>query len=233
MTKTTFILRGIGGSTAHGLATAESDIDMHGVFSYPTEAFWHIRKPPMSIVKTSPDESYHELEKFLALAGKSNPTVLELLWLDDYTDMEPDWGQHLLDIRSSFLSAERVRGAYLGYATQQFKKLEESDRKAQSDSTGQDPYFESSTKRRTRKHAKHLIRLLEAGIRLYTTGELQVRVEDPDKYHAIMDEWPLGEVAHYATEQIEKFNTLTSVLPARADWNIIERYLHDYRAAHC
>lgn len=231
MTDPIFILRGIAGSTAHGLATPESDIDTHGVFAWPTDSSWSLFSRAESIVKIDPDESYHELQKFLGLAIKANPSILDTLWLDEYLEKEFVWGDHLISIRSSFLSARNVRSAYLGYANDQFKKLEASDRRSQ-DLARQDPIFESSTKNRTRKHAKHLIRLLEQGLKLYTTGDMSIKVEDPEKYHAILTEWPLAEVASFAVEQMKAFEDATSVLPEVIDIPTINRFLYDYRSAH-
>lgn len=236
------ILRGVAGSVAQGLATPESDVDEHGVFSYPTRDFWSLEKPAESIVTNSPDVTMHELEKFLRLAVKANPSVLDTLWLDDYLEAEPVWGPHLLAIRRAFLSAKPVQAAYLGYANAQFKKLRDNDKKLatlgsaeenQSTVGISEPYFESATKNRTRKHAKHLIRLLEQGMKLYTTGEMSVRVENPERYFEIMNEWPLAQVATYATEQMSLFEDAVSCLPVVPEFRTVNNYLHDYRAAHC
>lgn len=125
MTDPIFILRGVCGSTAHDLSHEGSDLDHHGVISYPTASFWSLSKPSESLVGHEPEDyAYHELEKFLKLASKSNPQVLELLWLDQYEEMEYFWGQRLIDIRSAFASSNLVFHAYAGYADSQFKKLE-------------------------------------------------------------------------------------------------------------
>lgn len=50
---------------------------------------------------------------------------MELVWLpDELYEVRTPLGDELIGIRGSFLSAQRVRDAYLGYATQQFRKLE-------------------------------------------------------------------------------------------------------------
>lgn len=221
------ILRGVAGSVAQGLATPDSDVDEHGVFSYATRDFWSLEKPVESVVTNDPDVTMHELGKFLQLALKANPSVLDTLWLDDYLEQEPEWGIRLLAIRRAFLSAKAVRSAYLGYANAQFKKL-----KSRESTTGE-PTFSSDTKNRTRKHAKHLIRLLEQGMKLYSTGQMSVRVEDPQRYFDILNNWSITQIAEYATEQMKLFEDAETCLPEHPDFYIVNGYLSAYRAAHC
>lgn len=162
------ILKGVVGSTAYGLATPESDIDYMGVYMEPQETFLGLRlvqEKDLTIHTTSDaqDVTYHEIAKFCRLALKSNPSILELLWLPEYTLLEGP-GEWLVDSRHWFASAKLVKDAYFGYATQQFKLLERRGD------------FGSDMKKRTEKHARHLYRLLIQGFGLYRTGELDVRL---------------------------------------------------------
>ena len=166
------LLSGIVGSHAYGLATQDSDVDRLGVFAAPTEEILSLHPPADSLVNVKPDITYHEARKYLSLALKCNPTVTELLWLEDY-EVTSELGWELIGIRCSFLSASYVRNAYLGYATQQFRRLENRG----------DGSFSSDTRLRTAKHARHLLRLLDQGLQLYRDGHLTVRVDDPDLYH--------------------------------------------------
>jgi predicted nucleotidyltransferase len=216
----TFILQGIAGSHSHGLNTAESDVDMHGVFSHPTEAFWSLSSPKESLVGTNPDYSYHELQKFLRLASKSNPTVLEVLGLGEYIKKEPGWGDRLIAMQSSFFSAKYVHDAFLGYAESQFRKLAQ-----RGDS------FDSSVKNRTNKHARHLFRLIETGHRLYTTGVLQVRVDDPESYQKY-NTMSVDKITDEFSRQWGDFVSAKTVLPDEPNYARINEYLHDYRQAH-
>src|SRR4051794_39420553 len=140
---TEILLAGIVGSTAYGLATPDSDIDRLGLFAAPTRSLLGLRTPRESIVTTSPDRTLHEARKWCNLALGGNPTVMELVWLpDDLYETRTPFGDELIGIRSAFLSAKRVRDAYLGYATQQFRKLENRG----------DGSFSADTRRRTAKH---------------------------------------------------------------------------------
>lgn len=162
------LIQGVVGSQAYGLATPESDVDYMGIYMEPSESFWGLRlfQDKDFTVHTTSDESdftLHEVGKFMRLALKSNPSILELLWLpaDCYTHVST-LGEYLIDARHWFASAELVKNAYLGYATQQFKLLERRGD------------FGSDMKKRTEKHARHLYRLLIQGYGLYRTGRLDV-----------------------------------------------------------
>lgn len=168
------LLRGLVGSQAYGLATPESDEDFMAVYLEPQETFLGLRliqDRDLTVHNTSEtlDTTAHEVGKFMRLALKSNPSILELLWLPNrcYTHVSVH-GEALLDNRHWFASAELVKNAYLGYATQQFKLFE------------RDGNFGSDMKKRTEKHARHLYRLLHQGFNLYRTGELEVELSAAD-----------------------------------------------------
>lgn len=165
----TVLLSGIVGSTAYGLDHAGSDVDRIGTYAAPTEAF-HGLHPPLgkqaSYVTTAPDATYHEAGKLVHLLLKGNPTVTEILWLDRY-EVRSGLGDELIGIRQKFLSAQAIRNAYLGYSTQQFRRL----------ASRQDGSFSSDTRKRTAKHARHLWRLIQQGTDLNACGRLSVRLD--------------------------------------------------------
>ncbi|MFD7433745.1 DNA polymerase beta superfamily protein [Streptomyces sp. NPDC059861] len=172
MTVTNILLSGVVGSTAYGLAREDSDVDRLGMFAAPTEALHGLHGPKESHVTTAPDRTLHEAAKWCRLALGGNPTVMELVWLpEELYEVRTPLGDELIGIRSTLLGARRVRDAYLGYATQQFRKL-----RSRTDAP--------DTRRRTAKHARHLKRLCTQGYELYATGRLTIRVEDPESYHA-------------------------------------------------
>lgn len=169
------ILKALVGSQAYGFANKDSDEDFLGIFVAPTYQF-HGLNPPVtmsaSVVTKDPDCTLHEALKFARLALNSNPTCNELLWLpDDCYVVTSSVGEELIDIRRSFLSKERVRNAYIGYAMQQFRDLERRG-----------GTFGPDLKKRTAKHARHLLRLCDQGVQLWTEGRVDVRVKDPQRY---------------------------------------------------
>lgn len=220
----TILLSGVVGSTAYGLDTEDSDVDRLGVFAAPTVAFHGLGRPQESHVTTHPDATYHEAAKWLRLALGGNPTVTELVWLNDYETVTP-FGEELIELRSSLLSAKRVRDAYLGYATQQFRKLE----------TRGDGSFSADTRKRTAKHARHLWRLLNQGSELHRTGFLPVRLplERAASCRTFGERVAAGEtdLARTALHDAETVFDEPGVLPAEPDKAVAEAWLLRVRMA--
>ena len=220
------LLEGIVGSVAYGLAGPGSDVDRVGVFAAPTVAFHGLRRPKESIVTTAPDVTLHEAAKWCRLAMSGNPTASELVWLpDDLYLTRTRFGDELIGIRTAFLSAPRVRDAYLGYAGQQFRKLV-----SRGDGT-----FSSDTRRRTAKHARHLARLLHQGRVLYASGVLPIRLADPGWFLDFGEQVADGDLARaqaLLAEAEEDFTRIRTPLPQRPDEPTIERWLLAVRAAH-
>jgi hypothetical protein len=219
---TTLLLSGIVGSTAYGLAGPDSDVDRLGVFAAPSEAFLGLRRPTESVVTHHPDRTLHEVAKWLRLAISGNPTVTELVWLpEELYETITDLGRELIELRSTLLAGPRIRDAYLGYAVQQFTRLE---RRGDS--------FSSDTRNRTAKHARHLARLLDQGLGLYRTGTLTVRLEDPASYHEFGNRVADGDLdlakARLAAAEAA-FYEAPSVLPDHADEERADAWLTSAR----
>lgn len=203
-------------------------MDYMGVFAFPTNQAVGLDRWDESIVTKDPDITMHEARKFVALCLDGNPSVSELLWLDSYEEMSEE-GQALVGMRHSFLSAKRVRAAYLGYATSQFKRLKERG----------DGSFSADTRKRTQKHARHLVRLVEQGFHLYRSGELIVNLRS--SVSEIQPEWvfSMGEAIEqdpsraerYMAQAEVRFDTVKSVLPVKADRDAVNRWLIRVRRA--
>jgi uncharacterized protein len=222
----TVLLAGIVGSTAYGLATPDSDVDRLGVFAAPTQALLGLHEPKWSRVTTGPDQTLHEAKKWCKLALGGNPTVMELVWLpEDLYEVRTELGDELIGIRRAFLSAQRVRDAYFGYATQQFRRLENRG----------DGSFSADTRKRTAKHARHLARLLHQGRELYTTGDLRIRLSDPQWYRDFGDRVAgggLDDASALLAQAEADFDAARTPLPDRPDENTVEKWLLRVRAAH-
>lgn len=204
------LLKGVVGSTAFGLNHAGSDKDYQGIFVAPTESFLGLdNKVQESYSYKDPDTTYHEAGKFCRLALGCNPTVLDLLWLDVY-NVRTLWGNILIELRNNFLSAPRVRGAYFGYANDQYAKLLKDDR------------FEKRA-----KNARHFLRLLEQGAHLYKTGNLQVRLLNADDitYRAKLIAQGSLDVANKALELAGNEFSSISALPDKPNTEPINTWL--------
>lgn len=216
------LLSGIVGSTAYGLAHEGSDVDRLGMYAVPTVELHGLHRPAESHVTTHPDSTLHEAAKWCRLALSCNPTASELVWLDSYETRTP-LGDELIGLRLAFLSEKRVRNAYLGYATAQFRKLKDRG----------DGSFSADTRKRTLKHARHLVRLIRQGEELHSTGHLTIRLTDPDEVRA-MAEWIVAEPdrALILISRAEGRFDKPGVLPATPNEPAVETWLRKVRAAY-
>jgi predicted nucleotidyltransferase len=218
------LLSGIVGSTAYGLAHEGSDVDRLGVYAVDTVELHGLRKPEESKVTKDPDVTLHEAAKWCRLALSGNPTVMELVWLpEDLYEVRTQLGDQLIGIRSAFLSAKRVRDAYLGYATQQFRKLE-----SRGDGT-----FGPDLAKRTAKHARHMYRLLAQGLELWVSGHLTIKIANPSDVLDFGEEVAAGDL-RLAREVLasyeDAFNANPTVLPDTPDEAAAEAWLRRVRA---
>ena len=217
------LLQGVVGSTAYGLATPESDKDILGVCALPTMSLCLLNKPQESWVTTEPDCTHHEAGKYCHLAIGGNPTVLELMWLPTYEVITP-LGEELISIRSSFLSAKRVRDAYFGYATQQFHRI-----RSRGDNS-----FSSDTRKRTEKHARHLYRLLIQGYSAWRHGEVPIKLNTTQRdkifaFGARVAEGNLGLMKEVLHQYENAFDLTPTVLPQQPDKLAVTAWLMKVR----
>lgn len=153
--------RCIVGSRAYGLDTDASDVDRRGIYLPPADLQWALYGVPEQFENDETQEVYWELAKFLKLALKANPGILECLW-SPLVEQSSPLADELLGMRSAFLS-QLVYQTYNGYVLSQFKKIEQDVR----------------TRGAVRwKHPMHLIRLLLSGITILRDGYVPVRVEE-------------------------------------------------------
>jgi uncharacterized protein len=155
------IYRCVVGSRAYGLEDDASDTDLRGIYLPPADLHWSLYGIPEQLEQNETQECYWELQKFMVLALKANPNVLECLY-SPLVELTTPLAQELLELRSHFLS-QLVYQTYNGYALSQFKKLEQDLRNCD---------------RIRWKHAMHLIRLLLSGIELLKESIVPVRMEE-------------------------------------------------------
>lgn len=155
------IFQCIIGSQAYGLADSESDIDRRGCYLPPAELHWSLYGVPEQIECHATQESYWEIQKFIVLALKANPNVLECLYSPLIEKTTP-LADELLEMRCIFLS-RLVYQTYNGYVMSQFKKMQADIR-----NQGQVKH----------KHVMHLIRLLISGICVLREKFVPVKVDE-------------------------------------------------------
>jgi len=154
------IYRCIVGSRAYGLDSPASDTDRRGIYLPPAELHWSLYGVPEQLENEATQEAYWEIQKFIVLALKANPNVLECLYTP-LVEMKTPLADELLQMRAIFLS-RLVYQTYNGYVMSQFKKMQADIR-----NQGQVKW----------KHVMHLIRLLQSGIVALREGYVPVRVD--------------------------------------------------------
>jgi hypothetical protein len=206
------IYRCVIGSQAYGLANTESDVDRRGIYLPPADLHWSLYGVPEQLENHETQEAYWELQKFLVLALKANPNVLECLYTPLIEKVTP-LAEELLGMKTIFLS-RMVYQTYNGYVTSQFKKMQADVR-----NHGQVKW----------KHVMHLIRLLLSGIGVLREGFVSVKVDaHRDRLLAIRRgevPWEDGEKWRLSLHQ--EFNAAfeTTKLPERPDYERANAFL--------
>ena len=210
------IYRCVIGSQAYGLSGESSDIDRRGIYLPPAEVHWSLYGVPEQLENNETQEAYWELQKFLVLALKANPNVLECLFTP-LVEMATPMAEELRAMRPIFLS-RLVYQTYNGYVLSQFKKM-------QTDLRNQG--------RVKWKHVMHLIRLLLSGIEVLRTGSLSVRVDEHrDELLAIRrGEMPWDQVEEWRRNLHRKFDAAYTEtdLPERPDYEKANAFLVEAR----
>ena len=194
----------LSGSHATNLVTPTSDEDWRGVYQVPTRTLLGLQQPPET-VEVPPDETYWELGHFARLCIKGNPNIMELLWIGaqnpQYRDgyYETDVMGEIIDIRTSFFTTAMSR-SYLGWVTKERRIL----------GGVIDP--QPATKR-----ASHLVRLL-LGLRdAFTTGQLPVFLEGPDR--DLVMAFKMGEkTLTQALFTVDMLTEQCKTLESKANW---------------
>lgn len=206
------IYRCVVGSRAYGLDHAESDVDRRGIYLPPAELHWSLYVIPEQLENNATQECYWELQKFLVLALKANPNLLECLYTPLVETATP-LAMELLEIRHIFLS-QLVYQTYNSYALSQFKKMEQDLR-----TIGEIRW----------KHAMHLIRLLLSGITVLKEGFVPVRVEEHRaQLLAIRNQemsWPEVDAWRLRLHQVFDRAFTNTHLPQRPDYEAANAFL--------
>jgi hypothetical protein len=202
------------GSKAYGLAGDDADDDLRGIYLPPARLNWSLYSLPEQIESQAEtyDEVYWELEKFLLLALKANPNVLETLWTPLVLHSTP-LANELRSMRSAFLSQHLFK-TYSGYVLSQFRRMAAAVRSGGTYKP---------------KHAMHLVRLLHSGIHALQTGEILVDVSPrrEELLHIKSGVLPFEEVKRLALALEREFQAAfaVTVLPEQPDFARVNDFL--------
>ncbi|XZE56493.1 nucleotidyltransferase domain-containing protein [Planctomycetaceae bacterium SH139] len=210
------IYRCVIGSRAYGLDDEASDTDRRGIYLPPAELHWSLYGVPEQLENDETQEVYWELRKFIVLALKANPNVLECLYSPIVEDVTP-LGEELLGMREVFLS-KLIFQTFSGYVASQFKKM-------QTDIRNQG--------RVKWKHVMHLIRLLLSGTHVLATRTMIVDVgEHRDQLLMIKcGEMSFADADAWRKILQREFESAyqTTTLPDRPDYERVNTFLVDAR----
>lgn len=206
------IYRCVVGSRAYGLEQDDSDTDLRGVYIAPPKLQWSLFGAPEQFEDNSTQSCYWELQKFLIMALKANPNILECLY-SPLVEKATPLAEELLAMRGAFLS-KMIFQTFNGYAMSQFKKIE------------QDLRNHGSVRW---KHAMHLLRLLLTGaatlrqarvpVRVETHREPLLAVKNGDMAWADVNQWRMQLHRDFELALSE------STLPERPDYELTNRFL--------
>lgn len=206
------IYRCVIGSRAYGLEDDQSDTDRRGIYLPPAELHWSLFGVPEQLENEETQEAYWELQKFIVLALKANPNVLECLY-SPIIEFATPLAEEFLGMRQVFLS-KLVFQTYSGYVASQFKKM-------QTDIRNQG--------RVKWKHVMHLIRLLISGIDVLREGKVTVEVgEARGQLLAIKrGEVPFAEADAWRKRLQVEFESAykQTSLPDRPDYERVNTFL--------
>lgn len=113
------LLEAISGSHAYGLAHAQSDTDIRGVFYLPKDHFFGLEYLPQ-VSDGKNDVVFYELGRFVELLGKNNPNMLELLAspADCLLHRDPIMDQ----LQAEMVLSKLCKETFAGYAKAQVEK---------------------------------------------------------------------------------------------------------------
>src|SRR5262249_41365055 len=83
------IYRCVVGSRAYGLDNERSDTALRGIYRAPAEMQWSLFGAPEQFEDNASQSCYWELQKFLTMALKANPNILECLYSPLVEKMTP------------------------------------------------------------------------------------------------------------------------------------------------
>lgn len=115
----------VRGSHCHGIATPESDIDEGGVYLASCEQIIGLGLDYQDQIENeSHDIAWFELQKFMKLLLKSNPTMLEALFIDDkYVKYESPIFTNIKQYKDKFLT-KKCFDSFYAYGKSQIKKAQ-------------------------------------------------------------------------------------------------------------
>lgn len=237
------ILRGVVGSTVHGLNIEDGveDRDEMGICIEPIEEAIGVNAPFEQFIYRSAAEregrhdarsmggdldlTIYSLRKYVRLALKGNPTILLLLFVPPEMLLQTDArGFELRELAPNIIS-RACGGPFLGYLQAQRQRLtgERGQKRVHRPELEERYGFDT-------KYAMHMLRLGFQGVELLSTGQLSLPMREPERLY--LRDVRQGKVDMQAclTRAGELESELkdlldTSPLPTEPDVAAVERWM--------
>lgn len=214
-----YLVNAQAGSHLYGLNHSESDIDTMGIGVHSLREM--VKLSPLDQLGDS-DEVCYELRKYVRLAAKGNPTVLQMLWTprDKWLMWHDEWPtiqQQLVKL----LPSQLCRASFRGYLQQQKKKMltDRGQRETLKEQFGFDTKF-----------AMHAVRLGFQGLEVLQNGQTQLPM---NLAHLSVCQqirhggWTEPDVIELIDSLDEALKTTDSCLTPEPDWDTIDEWLAD------
>lgn len=183
--RTGCVLRGVVGSTVHGLSNpGTDDRDEMGVCIEPPEYIAGLRPFEHWVFRTQSegvpsgpgdlDLTIYGLRKYCRLALKGSPTVLLLLFITrDHVLERDELGAELQQLAPAFVS-RRVGRAFLGYVDAQRRGLLGDRHATRTRELSAEHGYDT-------KYAMHALRIAHQGRELLSTGRITLPIAEPER----------------------------------------------------
>jgi len=120
----------VSGSHLYGLNIEGSDIDVRGIFFNKDDELFTVNPQFHQVSDDTNDTCYYSLKKFLTLAMKGSPNVIEFLFCDNpFIKISSAMYEHLRANRDIFVTKE-LFNTYFGYANGQIHRATGKNKKA-------------------------------------------------------------------------------------------------------
>lgn len=122
------IFKAIVGSKLYGLDTPSSDTDIKGIYQLPLDVLLK-RSFQDQVNDERNNQVFYELIKFLDLATKANPNILELLYIPDEFILKSSVNYELIREHRDIFLTKNIKNSLGGYAVAQIKKARGKNKK--------------------------------------------------------------------------------------------------------
>lgn len=140
------------GSTAYGLNTPQSDVDIKGVTIPSKEYYYGLRSFEQQ--ECGNDHTIYSIRKFVKLARDCNPNIIEMLYTDEkHVLFINEAGKKLRANRDLFLS-KKAKHTFAGYAFAQLKRIKGHRKWIMFDQNAPNPEDFMCEKKRDAGHGK-------------------------------------------------------------------------------